>query len=102
MDAYSALVRDTLAKGDIRFAQMERVYSDRGELKFGGEHGRLKPHMASVFSDCGFDVVSFASNHTMDWGEDAARDTIANLRSRGITVIGAGANIEEARQPAIM
>ena len=54
MAQYGELVRDTLAGADIRFAQVERVYSERGELQpHGGAHGRLPPHMASVLTDCG-------------------------------------------------
>ncbi|HZN24846.1 MAG TPA: CapA family protein [Burkholderiales bacterium] len=101
---YSELVRSVLAQGDIRFAQCERVYSERGALQFhsGGEHTRLKPHMASVFTDCGFNVVSVASNHAMDWGPDALLDTIEVLRGRGMHVVGAGRNLGEARAPAII
>ena len=45
---YSELVRRTLAGADIRFAQVERVYSDRGTLQpHGAAHGRLAPHMAA-------------------------------------------------------
>lgn len=104
IEAYSTLARPTLATGDIRFAQVERVYSDRGalQLQSGDRHSRVKPHMASVFTDCGFDVVSVASNHAMDWGEDALLDTIALLREQGIQTVGAGRNLEEARQPAII
>jgi poly-gamma-glutamate synthesis protein (capsule biosynthesis protein) len=38
----------------------------------------------------------------MDWGEEALLDTIANLKNRGIAVIGGGRNLEEARSPAII
>lgn len=104
MSNYSTLVRSTLMTGDIRFAQCERLYSDRGSLQLhsGVTEKPLKPEMASVFSDCGFNVVSLASNHGMDWGEDAMLDTLANLRDRGIQTVGAGHNIEEARKPAIV
>ena len=101
---FCALVRPTLAGADMRFAQVERVYSDEGQLQVhsGGAHSRLKPHMASIFSDCGFDVVSVASNHAMDWGPDALLDTIDRLRSKGIQTVGAGSNLEEAREPAVI
>ena len=104
MDAYSALAKPTLAAADIRFAQVERVYSDRGSLQVhsGGAHSRVKPHMASVFEDCGFNVVSVASNHAMDWGADALLDTVALFRAKGLHVIGAGENLREARRPAIV
>src|SRR5262245_10396094 len=98
MDAYSVLARPVLAQADIRFGQVERVYSERGSLQVhsGGAHSRCKPHMASVFTDCGFDVVSLASNHAMDWGEEALLDTVALLRGRGMQVIGVGRDLEEA------
>lgn len=106
MDTYSKLVRPVLAAGDIRFGQCERLYSERGALQLhagaSARHGRLKPHMASVYSNCGFDVVSLASNHAMDWGEDAMMDSIKVLRDRGMQVIGAGRDLEDARQPAII
>ena len=104
MHAYSSLVRPVLASAGIRFGQCERVYSERGALQLhsGGAHSRVKPQMASVFSDCGFDVVSVASNHAMDWGEDALLDTIAVLEGKGIKTIGAGRNLHDARRPAII
>ena len=104
LEPYSELVRPVLAEGDIRFAQVERVYSERGSLQLhsGGAHSRLKPDMASIFSDAGFDVVSLASNHAMDWGPHAMLDTIDVLRDRGLLVVGAGRNINEARTPSVL
>ena len=104
VEGYGALVRDTLLSADIRFAQVERVYSERGHLQLhsGGRHSRCKPAMASIFTDCGFNVVSVASNHAMDWGEDALLDTIELLRGMGIQTVGGGRNLEEARRPAIL
>jgi poly-gamma-glutamate synthesis protein (capsule biosynthesis protein) len=102
--AYSTLAQPVLAAADLRFAQVERVYSGRGALQLhsGGGHSRVPPHMAQVFSDCVFDVVSLASNHAMDWGPDALLDTIEVFRTRGIATVGAGRNLEEARHPAVL
>jgi poly-gamma-glutamate synthesis protein (capsule biosynthesis protein) len=104
MARYSERVRPVLATADIRFAQCERVYSERGALQLhsGGAHSRVAPALASVFSDCAFDVVSLASNHALDWGPDALLDTIDVFRERGIRTIGAGRNLDEAREPAIV
>jgi hypothetical protein len=104
MSRYPELAKPALAAADLRFAQVERVYSERGALQLhsGGAHSRVKPHYASVFTDAGFDVVSMASNHAMDWGEDALLDTIDLLRGKGLHVIGAGKNLNEARRPAIV
>ena len=104
MHAYSALARPTLAAADLRFGQCERVYSARGALQLhsGGAHSRVDPQFASVFSDCGFDVVSVASNHAMDWGADALLDTIELFERRGIRTVGAGRNLAEARRPVVL
>ena len=104
VDAYGVLAKPALEAADLRFAQVERVYSERGafQVHSGGAHSRVKPHMASVFESCGFDVVSVASNHAMDWGPDALLDTIELLRNKGMVVIGAGGNLSEARAPAVI
>lgn len=104
VNQYAELAKETLAAADIRFGQCERCYSTRGALQIhsGGAHSRLDPSMAQVFEDCGFDVVSVASNHSMDWGGEALLDTIELLNSKGIQTVGAGANIEEARKPVII
>jgi poly-gamma-glutamate capsule biosynthesis protein CapA/YwtB (metallophosphatase superfamily) len=101
---YTDHVSALLASADLRFGQVERVYTERGALQVhsGGEHSRVKPHMAAIMEQCGFDVVSVASNHAMDWGPDALLDSIALLRSKGMATAGAGRNLREAREPAIV
>lgn len=104
MDKYAVLAKDTLAEADIRFGQCERTYSERGALQIhsNGHHSRCTPEQASIFTDCGFDVVSVASNHSMDWGGEPLLDTIELLNGKGILTVGAGANLAEARKPAII
>ena len=104
IDGLCELAKPVLAQADLRFAQVERVYSERGSLQVqcNDTHSRLPPHMASIFSACGFDVVSVASNHAMDWGPDALLDTIEVLRARGIQTVGAGRDLAEARAPAFL
>jgi poly-gamma-glutamate capsule biosynthesis protein CapA/YwtB (metallophosphatase superfamily) len=56
----------------------------------------------------GFDVLTIASNHAKDCGEGQAScdqailDTVANLRNAGIASTGGGANLAEARRPAVV
>lgn len=104
VDQYGQFVKEAIGAADVRFAQVERVYSERGSLQLhsGGGHSRLKPHMADVFMQCGFNVLSMASNHAMDWGADALLDSMELFKRQGIQVIGAGRNLQEARTPAIV
>ena len=108
MEPYSALVRPTLATADVRFVQCERLYSERGTLQLGSgvnpsnESKRAHPKQASVYKDCGFDVVSVANNHGGEFGLESLLDTIEVMKKLGAQPIGAGRNIREARQPAII
>jgi hypothetical protein len=102
IDTYAELVSEILLAGDIRFAQCERTYSERGSLQVGsnGHNSRQPPHMASIFAQAGFNVVSVASNHAMDWGPDSLLDSISLFNEMGIQTVGGGADIDEARRPA--
>ncbi len=104
MDKYVALVRPTLEQADLRIGMCERIYSDRGALQLhsGVTERPLKPFMMSIYSECGFDVVSVAGNHAMDWGPEPLLDTIETLHARGIKTVGGGRNLAEARKPAIL
>lgn len=49
-----------------------------------------------------FDVVSLANNHVWDLGEEGLKNTIKTLKENNIKYCGAGLNLEEASQPAIL
>jgi poly-gamma-glutamate capsule biosynthesis protein CapA/YwtB (metallophosphatase superfamily) len=96
-------VTDLLNGGDIAFCQLEANLSNRGTpLPQARLASRIKPETARAIKEAGFDVVSFASNHCMDWGREAFFDTIGALKKQGLSVIGVGENIVEARKPAII
>jgi poly-gamma-glutamate synthesis protein (capsule biosynthesis protein) len=102
IERYTELVRPTLAAVDLRFANCERQYSARGTASESSPHGRQPPEMAQIFTDCGFDAVTIANNHMFDYGPEALLDTRALLLAKGIAVTGAGRDLDEARQPAIV
>lgn len=93
-------VKDVIRQGDVTFAQLEVNLSKRGA---GGiKENARDPRIAGAIKKAGFNVVSFASNHSLDAGVDAFYDTLDNLHQENLQVIGAGRNIEEARRPAIV
>lgn len=63
---------------------------------------RAHPKNVAAFTFAGFDVVSLAGNHVMDFGADALADTIALLNDNNIRTVGAGKNIAEARRPVVI
>lgn len=63
---------------------------------------KAHPKIAPAIERVGFQVISFAINHTLDFGADAALDTVNVMRKTGVHIIGMGKNIEEAREPRII
>jgi hypothetical protein len=102
IERYTELVRPTLATADLRFVNCERQYSNRGSVVTDNPHGCQPPEMAKIFTDCGFDVANIANNHMYDFGPLALMDTRALLIEKGMQVMGAGKDLEEARKPALI
>lgn len=99
------LVRAILAGGDVTFGQLETPISNRNAKArtAGSANATLDPDKnARALIDGGFDVMSFAGNHTSDMGFDAISDTLAAADKHGFVLMGAGMNIDEARKPAIV
>ena len=94
--------RSILQSADITFGQLESNLSLRGtpQLHMGlGSIGH--PKIGNALAGAGFDVMSFASNHSLDYSEEALLDTLEVMKEKRIEVIGAGRNNDEARRPAI-
>jgi len=60
------------------------------------------PTMAAALGRAGFDVISFGTNHALDWGREAFLETIDRLEAEGMEVIGCGRNEEDARRIKII
>lgn len=96
-------VSGSLKQGDIQFCQLETNLSNRGTpLPQARLPMRTHPNSARALRDAGFHVVSFASNHCMDFGREAFFDTMDAIRANGMEPIGVGRDIADARRPAIL
>ena len=94
--------RSILQGADITFGQLESNLSLRGTRQLHMGLGSIAhPRIGNALADAGFDVMSFASNHTLDYSEEALIDTLDVMKKNQIEVIGAGRDIFEARRPVI-
>jgi poly-gamma-glutamate capsule biosynthesis protein CapA/YwtB (metallophosphatase superfamily) len=96
-------VARTLRAADVTVGNLETSISTRGvaavkQYTFRGPPLAL-PAMAQT---AGFDVLTLANNHSVDYGPDALLDTIRSVRAAGIRPIGAGPNESLAHRPAIV
>ena len=96
-------VLPTLKEADILFGQLECCLSQKGEPQASAPTARdIPPERVSALTAAGFDVLSFASNHTFDRGTEAFFETLDTLKKSNIALIGVGKDIAEARKPMIL
>lgn len=87
-------IRNLLKGSDILFGNYESTLTNYPHSSKDVSKGmvfafRSPPEYAKLFSQVGFDVMSVANNHAMDFGSVGFQDTIKNLNSVGIKATGA-------------
>ena len=98
-----AAVAGTLRRADITTGNLETAISRAGvaaekQYAFRGPPEALPPMRSSA----GFDVLTLANNHSVDFGRGALLDTLRFVRAAGIKPIGAGATAAAAHRPALV
>jgi len=89
-------IRDYLFPADLVFGNLEGPISDKGE-KVGGIYSfRAEPEVKEGLIFAGFDILSLANNHLLDYQRIALEETMKILREGGIDYVGAGFGEEEA------
>ena len=86
-------------RADLAFANLECPLSDRGK-QINMFRGR--PEYVEALTYAGFNLISLANNHILDYGVVAMLDTMEHLSAAGIVHAGVGENIFEARRPRIL
>jgi poly-gamma-glutamate synthesis protein (capsule biosynthesis protein) len=91
---------DEIRGTDVAITNLEAplTHYDRSIQKTGPAL-KAHPKTANALSYAGFNLVTLANNHIMDFGKQGLLDTFSALRSEEIEYIGAGKNLEEAKQP---
>jgi poly-gamma-glutamate capsule biosynthesis protein CapA/YwtB (metallophosphatase superfamily) len=98
-------VLDRLKQGDVLFGNMESTIFDVRQFRgapysYEGDWTNASlPAVAKDLREMGFDLVSRANNHVMDWGIEGMRETGRWLDAAGIVHAGAGETRGLARAP---
>lgn len=96
-------VDSVLRQFDYRFANLESIFTDQPEFApSAGIPAYVPTDNADGMRGGPFQVVSLAHNHTLDAGHTAMLETKRILRDANILTCGAGADINEARKPAVL
>jgi poly-gamma-glutamate capsule biosynthesis protein CapA/YwtB (metallophosphatase superfamily) len=96
-------VSSILKDADVTYGTFEGVISTRGEAdKSKKVVFRSKPSSARGLANSGFDVLSLATPHILDYGEEGFLDTLEYLSWYGVKYVGSGINLQEARKPIVL
>jgi len=87
---------------DLFVLNLECCISERGTPAAKTFTFRAPPAAVETLVHLGVGCVTLANNHAGDYGTDALLDTFHHLHAAGIAWAGAGANLEEARKPALL
>jgi poly-gamma-glutamate synthesis protein (capsule biosynthesis protein) len=96
-------IREELGALDFLFANCEGVYTTNPEFvptATGPVYS--DPANVAALGAAKFSVMSMANNHSLDCGHSAMLRARQILAEQGIATCGAGANLEDARKPAIV
>lgn len=94
---------DIIKNASILVGNLEAPLSTRGSVYTEKTWLlRANPRTVDSLVKAGFDVLTLANNHMMDYGPIAMRDTLATLDNAKIARTGAGDNLNEARKAAVL
>ncbi|MBO4411721.1 MAG: CapA family protein [Lachnospiraceae bacterium] len=98
-------VRDFICRGDFRFFNLETVFTDEtcyGSQFYGGAYLRADPEVLQDTLRYGFNMLTLANNHSMDFAYNGLLRTLDTVRAAGVPYAGAGRNLDEAAAPAYL
>jgi poly-gamma-glutamate capsule biosynthesis protein CapA/YwtB (metallophosphatase superfamily) len=101
----AAEVAELTRAADLFICNLECCLSDRGgPWPAPGKrfHFRAPPRAAERLAELGVGCVTLANNHALDFGAEALLDTLEHLAAAGIQAVGAGADVDRARRPALL
>ncbi|MCE2472841.1 MAG: CapA family protein [Anaerolineae bacterium] len=97
-----AAVRKLLRSADIAFGNLETPVSRRGRPTEKWINMRMPPELLADVRDLGFDMLTLANNHMLDFGELAFRDTLDHLREHDLPFVGAGLDLDAAWRAQVL
>jgi poly-gamma-glutamate capsule biosynthesis protein CapA/YwtB (metallophosphatase superfamily) len=92
---FSSVV-NVLSNADLTMGNLECAMGEGGKPASKAYTFLAPPQAANILKDAGFDLVSLANNHAMDFGKDVFLQTLDLLQTNEIQYVGAGINAEEA------
>lgn len=94
--------RHVILDADIAVGNLEAPFALSGKAFEKKFTFMVPPSFAEGLAAAGFDVLTLANNHILDFGPEALQSTLDVLDSLGLAHCGAGKNRSEAEKPALV
>ncbi len=91
---------DLIREADVAFGNLESPITSGG-ISQGAFSLRADPSVVEGLAEAGFDVVSLANNHVLDYGEAGLLDTVDALEKVGILYAGLKRGTAEGLSPVV-
>lgn len=98
-------ISDYIKQADVRFFNLETIIHRGGHYgnQFnGGSFHRSDPKVLDIAKEYGFNMTSFANNHTFDYGYGGLEETLKAVDEAGLVHTGVGRNLDEASDPVYL
>lgn len=93
---------ELFVKNDFKVANLEGPLTENDiMIKKSGPNLRASEKSIHGIVEMGFDAVSLANNHILDYGEEGLQSTMRILKENSIQFFGAGKNLVEAKKSFI-
>ncbi len=100
IDCFDDNMLDAINDSDIFIVNNEFAYTTRGDAIVEKYYTfRGNPDLINELKHIGVDAVTIANNHVYDYREEGFLDTLRSLEDYKMPYVGAGRNLEDAKQP---
>ncbi len=89
-------IKPELAASNLNVVNLETSITTGGTKQEKQYTFRSNPQALAGLKNAGFQLVSLANNHSLDYGQTGFTDTIANLKKYNVDYVGGGLTKQEA------
>lgn len=93
---YDRRLHELMHSAEVAFGNLEAPLTARGVRAEKAATHRAHPDRVAEVKLFGFDVVTLANNHMLDFGQEGLADTLAVLAGAGVDAVGAGTSSANA------
>lgn len=89
-------------KSNLSITNLESPITERGnQIAKTGPYLKASPKSLNVLKKAGFNLLTLANNHILDYGKPGLESTLKECRKLNLDYVGVGNSLEAAREPFV-